>query len=417
MGVTHVHLPLRGAVPAGLNTEALRSRNSPLNVVVVHNAYQQRGGEDAVVESEVELLRSRGHAVRTYLRHNDEIVGMGRVQAAVNTLWSRRTVNEFSALLQAQRPDVVHVHNTFPLISPSLYWAASRAGVPVVQTLHNFRLMCPQGMLLREGRVCESCVGHLPLPAVVHACYQGQRPQTAVAAGMLVLHRTLGTWRHKVQRYIALNAFCRAKFIEGGLPAERVVIKPNFVDLPAPAEGLRSGLLFVGRLSHEKGISTLVDAAGGLAPGVLRVAGTGPEAARLAAVPAVHALGALGGPQVAAEMARATALVIPSLWYENFPRTLVEAYACGLPVLASRIGALAELVEDGVTGLLVEPGNAVEWAAKMQWALDHPEQMAQMGRAARAHYERCFTADVNHGQLTTIYRDAIAELAASRATP
>ena len=417
MGSANLHLPLRRFVSVGLKSEAMKPLGATLKVVVVHNAYLQRGGEDAVVESEVALLRNRGHAVQTYLRDNEEIVGIGHALAAVNTLWSRRTTAEFGALLQAQRPDVVHVHNTFPLISPSLYWAAARAGVPVVQTLHNFRLMCPQGMLLREGRICESCVGRAPVPAVVHACYQGQRPQTAVAAGMLVLHRALGTWQQKVQRYIALNAFCRNKFIEGGLPAERIVIKPNFVDLPAPAEGPRSGLLFVGRLSREKGIATLADAARGLAPGILRVAGAGPEAERLNGIPAVHALGAVDGPQVVAEMVQASALILPSLWYENFPRTLVEAFACGLPVLASRIGALAELVEDGVTGLLVEPGNAAAWAAKMQWALENPERMAQMGRAARALYERRYTADVNHSQLTAIYRDAMAESAASRATP
>ena len=388
-----------------------------MKVLLAHNAYQQRGGEDAVVEAEAALLRSRGHEVQEYRRHNDELVGTGRAKAAVGTLWSRRTVHEVAALLRAARPDVLHVHNTFPLISPSLYWAAADAGVPVVQTLHNFRLMCPQGMLLREGRVCEDCVGRLPLPAIRHACYQGQRPQTAVAASMLVLHRALGTWQHKVQRYIALNDFCRNKFIQGGLPADRIVVKPNFVDLPAPAAGPRDGLLFVGRLSQEKGIATLSAAAHQLPSGSLRVVGSGPEADRLANVLAITALGALPAEQVGAEMVRAQALVIPSLWYENFPRTLVEAMACGLPVLASRIGALAELVEDGVTGLLVEPGNAAEWGAKMQWALDHPERMAQMGRAARAVYESRYTAAINYEQLTNIYRDAIASSGASVVTP
>ena len=361
-----------------------------------------------MVEAEIELLRSRGHEVLDYRRHNDELADMGRLQAAADALWSRRTVQQLGAVLRAQRLDIVHAHNTFPLISPSIYWAAAAAGVPVVQTLHNFRLICPQGMLLREGRVCEDCVGHLPLPAIRYACYQGQRPQTAVAAGMLMLHRALGTWQHKVQRYIALNAFCRDKFIEGGLPAQRIVIKPNFVDLPAPAEARRTGLLFVGRLSPEKGVATMVDAAARLAPGSVRVAGSGPDVSRLAGVSAITALGALPAAQVAAEMTRASALLLPSLWYENFPRTLVEAMACGLPVLASRLGALAELVEDGVTGILVAPNDAAEWAVKMQWALDHPDRMAQMGRAARAVYERHYTGEVNYRQLMGIYRDAAA---------
>jgi glycosyltransferase involved in cell wall biosynthesis len=280
----------------------------------------------------------------------------------------------------------------------------------VVQTLHNFRLMCPQGMLLREGKVCEDCVGHLPMPAIWHACYQGQRPQTMVTAGMLMLHRALGTWQHKVQRFIALNDFCRNKFIQGGLPADRIVVKPNFVDLPSPNPGSRTGLLFVGRLSPEKGVATLAAAARSLAANSLRVAGSGPDANLLVGLPAIAALGNLQVDQVMAEMVSASALVIPSLWYENFPRTLVEAMACGLPVLASRLGALAELVEDGVTGLLVEPGNAADWAAKMQWALDHPERMAAMGRNARAVYEHRYSAAVNYGQLMAIYRDAGAAI-------
>ncbi len=378
-----------------------------MKILLAHNAYLHRGGEDAVAEAEAELLSRHGHQVLLYRRDNRDLAEMGKAQAAADTLWSRRTEAEVGELLRAERPDIVHAHNTFPLISPSLYWAANAAGVPVVQTLHNFRLMCPQAMLLRDGQVCESCVGRLPLPGIVHACYQGRRAQTAVLSGMLVLHRALGTWAHKVQRYIALNDFCRDKFIAGGLPAERMAVKPNFVDLPAPPEGPRQGLLFVGRLSPEKGVAVLVQAAAELAPGALRVAGTGPEAARIAGQPAITALGTLDGPQVAAEMAQAVALVIPSLWYENFPRTLVEAYACGLPVLASRLGALAELVEDGVTGLLVAPGDAADWLAKMQWALAHPERMAVMGRAARARYERDYAPEVNHGQLMDIYREAI----------
>ena len=387
-----------------------------MKVLLAHNAYQQRGGEDAVVEAEAALLRSRGHEVLEYRRHNDELASTGRAQAAAGTLWSRRTVHEVGALLRDTRPDVLHVHNTFPLISPSLYWAAAAAGVPVVQTLHNFRLLCPQAMLLREGRVCESCVGRLPLPGVLHGCYRGSRAQTGVLAGMLVLHRALGTWAHKVHRYIALNEFCRAKFIEGGLPAARIAVKANFVDLPAPpAASARAGLLYVGRLAPEKGIGLLVRAARELPAGSLRVAGTGPEQALLAGHAAVQALGAVGSAQVVAEMQRAAALVMPSLWFENFPRTLVEAFACGLPVIASRLGAMAELIDDGVTGLLVAPGDAADLALKMQWALDHPERMAAMGRAARGVYEARYTADINHAQLLAIYRDAIAEQARAAA--
>jgi glycosyltransferase involved in cell wall biosynthesis len=237
-----------------------RAATPPARVLLVHNAYQQRGGEDAVVEAEAALLREHGHEVTLYTRHNDEVQGSSRLALARDTLWSPRTGRDLQALIGQHRPDVVHVHNSFPLVSPSVYWAAARAGLPVVQTLHNFRLLCPQALLLREGRICEDCVGRVPWRAVQHGCYRGSAVQSAAVAGMLQLHRGLGTWQRKVTLYIALNAFCRDKFIEGGLPAERIRIKPNFIDLPAPAPQPREGFLFVGRFSLEKGLAVLAQA-------------------------------------------------------------------------------------------------------------------------------------------------------------
>ena len=385
-----------------------RPSNPRPRILIAHNSYQQRGGEDAVVEAEAELLRSRGHAVRLLVAHNDAIVRMPRSRLAARTFWSSETVRDFRQALVEFRPDILHVHNTFPLISPSIYWAAARAGVPVVQTLHNFRLLCPQAMLLREGHICEDCVGRLPWRGVVRRCYRGSAAQSGVLAGMISLHRALGTWGSKVDRYIALNEFCRRKFIEGGLPAQRIVVKPNFVDFPAPEAGAREGMLFVGRLAEEKGLSTLC-AAARLAPDVaVRVAGTGPQAGLLQGIPSVAHLGALSAAEVREAMCRAQALVMPSLWYENFPRTLVEAFACALPVIASRIGALAELVEDGVTGLLFEPGDAADLAAKMKWAAARPDALMRMGQEARRRYLREFSPEVNYRRLTEIYAQVLA---------
>lgn len=379
-------------------------------VLVVHNAYQHRGGEDTVVESETALLRAHGHAVETYARSNDEVAGMSSLAMARQTLWSDRTTREIATLIGRFRPDVIHVHNTFPLVSPSLYWAAARAGVPVVQTLHNFRLMCLSALFLREGRVCEDCMGQVPWRGVARACYRGSRPASAALAGMLALHRGLGTYRNKVARYIALNEFCRAKFIEGGLPAERVVVKPNFVDFDAPAAGPRAGLLFVGRLSVEKGIATLAESMRHVPGADLRVAGDGPEAGLLDGLPGVIRLGNQPGEAVRGEMSRALALVVPSIWYENFPRTIVEAFASGLPVIASRIGALADIVTDGKTGLLFEPGNAHDLADKLAWAWTHPDAMAEMGRNARALYEAEFSPGVNYKRLMEIYGEAMEQV-------
>lgn len=378
-----------------------------MKILIVHNAYQYRGGEDAVVDDEIALLRSNGHQVETYLRHNDELENMSLATATRQTLWSSRTIGDIKERISSFRPNIVHAHNTFPLISPSLYWAAERAGVPVVQTLHNFRLMCLNALFLRDGRVCEDCLGRLPWRGVVHRCYRNSVAASAVLASMLTLHRALGAYRYKVSRYIALNEFCRSKFIEAGLPAERIAIKPNFVDFAEPRIQARKGLLFVGRLSAEKGVATLAKAAALLPNGSLRVAGEGPDTPLLDRVNGINLIGKVSAESVRLEMSTAVALVVPSIWYENFPRTIVEAFACGLPVIASRIGALTDLVREGETGLLFEAGNSFDLADKMTWALAHAQQMAEMGRNARAQYELEFSAKVNYRLLEEIYTDAL----------
>lgn len=384
-----------------------------MRILIVHNTYQHRGGEDAVVEAEMALLAQHGHDVRLYARDNDEVAATGPLALSTQALWSRQTSRDLNEELGIFEPDIVHVHNTLPLISPSVYWAVAAHGIPLVQTLHNFRLLCPQAMLLRHSVVCEDCVGHLPWRAVTRRCYRDSAAQSAVVAGMLTLHRALGTWQQKITRYIALNRFCRDKFVAGGLPAHRIAIKPNFVDCPLPAPRPRDGFLFVGRLSPEKGLGVAIDAAS-QAGVALRVVGSGPEQALLGqAPPSVQGLGPLPGDAVLAQMASAQALVLPSICQENCPRTLVEAFASGLPVIGSRLGGLPELIRDGVNGLLFEPGNAADLSAKLAWAQAHPAEMMQMGREARATYERELSPGVNIVQLLDIYRDAIAEGVAS----
>lgn len=380
---------------------------TPYKILIVHNAYQQRGGEDSVVDSEITLLRSHGHEVATYFRNNDDIASMPAVKVAVQTLWSSTTVTELTALINVFKPDVIHVHNTLPLISPAVYWAANRAGVPIVQTLHNFRLNCISALYLRDNKICEDCVGHLPWRGVKHKCYRDSTAASTVLAGMLTVHRVLGTYKNKVSRYIALNDFCRNKFIQGGLPAELITVKPNFVDAPLPLDLPRHGILFVGRLSVEKGIESLAKAANLLSDPQLRVVGDGAQAVLLDNIKGVSKVGLLPSDKVRQEMNSALALVIPSIWYENFPRTIVEAFAAGLPVIASRIGALADIITDGETGLLFDPGNAQDLADKMAWALNHPEQMAIMGQKARAVYEEKYTSEQNYMQLIDIYKSVI----------
>lgn len=378
-------------------------------VLIAHNAYLHRGGEDSVVDEEIKLLRKNGHTVAIYCRNNDEIATTHKFVLAQDTMWSRQSSREVAEAIREFRPEVIHVHNTFPLISPSLYWTAVRMGVPVVQTLHNFRLLCPQAVFLREGRVCQDCLGKVPWRGAARACYRDSILQSSALAGMITFHRAIGTWKNKVTRYIALNAFCRNKFIEGGYPGDRIVVKPNFVDMEAPKGGPRFGFLFVGRLSNEKGIDVLIRAAEATKTTSIRVAGNGPESRLVAKVPNIVTLGAVSAETVKDEMSRATALVLPSICFESFPRTLVEAFASRLPVIASRLGPLAELVQDGVTGLLFEPGNSQDLSLKLQWAAHNPLEMDAMGLNARKHYEAEFTAESNYHQLMAIYADAITE--------
>jgi glycosyltransferase involved in cell wall biosynthesis len=377
-------------------------------VLIVHNAYQNPGGEDSVVESEIALLLAHGHAVETYFRTNTEVPGISRASLAVQALWSSRTTHDVAQLIRSFRPDVIHAHNIVPLVSPALYWVAGRLGVPVVQTLHNFRLSCLNAVFLRDGKACEECLGNLPWRGVTRACYRGSRAESAVLAGMLILHRGFGTYRNKVARYIALNEFCRNKFIKGGLPADRVVVKPNYVDFSRLPERNREGLLFAGRLSDEKGVQTLASAASLLPNANLRVAGGGPGVVKLKGLRGVSLLGHLSRSDLHQEMSKAVALVVPSL-SETFGLVIVEAFASGTPVIASRIEAFAGLVEDGGNGLFFEPDNPHDLADKIAWAIAHSEKMAVMGQKARSCYEQHYTAERNYEQLLAIYNDAIDE--------
>jgi len=383
-----------------------------MRVLFIHNKYLQYGGEDAVVRDERELLSGRGIEVQKYERDNLDIANLSRFRVAADTIWSSRSAREVGVVLDRFRPDVVHCHNTFPLVSPSVYQAAGERGIPIVQSLHNFRLACPQAFLLRDDKPCEDCLGKLPWRGVVHRCYRGSATQSAVLVAMVGVNRMLGTYQKSVTRYVALNEFCRKKFIQSGLPADRIVVKPNFVDLPAvPADTPREGGLFVGRLSREKGIQAIADAfrTGALGSGTLDVIGDGPDAELLNGIDGIRRHGRKTSEQTYQAMSQAAYLLMPSIWYENFPRVLVEAFACGLPVITSRLGAMAELVEDGVTGLLAEPGDAADLAEKIAWAHRNPAAMRAMGQAARRHYEQKYTGEVNFQRLTAIYREAIAQ--------
>ena len=388
-----------------------------MKIVLVHNRYQRPGGEDRVFEAEGELLRRNGHEVTEYAAHNDDVASLGLVALAGKTIWNRDTTRGMREIFQRVRPDVVHVHNTLPLVSPAVYYAARAGGVPVVQTLHNYRLLCPGGLLQRGGHVCESCVGRaVAWPAVVHGCYRHSRAATSVVAAMLAMHGGGGTWQRYVDVYIALTEFARAKFIEGGLPREKVVVKPNFVCRePVARGGDGEYALFAGRLSPEKGVRTLLAAWRSVAGLPLKVAGDGPLRDELAGyveteglAGRVELLGWRTGEEVLELMRGARLLVLPSEWFETFGLVAIEAFACGVPVVASRIGGPEELIDDGVTGLHFSPGDVEELAARVNWAIAHPELLRGMGAAARRAYEAKYTAERNLVSLMAIYELARA---------
>ncbi|MBL7042540.1 MAG: glycosyltransferase, partial [Pirellulaceae bacterium] len=322
-----------------------------MKLLLCHNYYQQPGGEDQVFAAEGRLLRSRGHHVVEYTKHNDDIKRMGRWEAAKKTVWNGEVYEELRELIRSERPDILHATNIFPLISPAAYAAARDEGVPVVQSLHNYRLICPKALLMRDGRACESCLGkRFAWPAVVHACYRGSRAATAVVGTMLAVHRRRGTWTQSVDRYIALTEFARQKLIEGGLPANAITVKPNFLpEDPGPGDGLGGYSIYVGRLSAEKGVDVLLDAWSRIDGDIpLRIVGDGPLAETVRAAtaddPRVRWLGQKPHDEVLDLIGDARFLVFPSICFETFGLTTVEAFAKGTPVVASRLGAMQELV-------------------------------------------------------------------------
>jgi len=387
-----------------------------VKLLLVHNTYQQAGGEDAVFEQERRMLEREGHQVITYCRSNwdvDSYHGLRRLSLAKRTVWASDTRREILRLLRQEKPDLVHVHNTFVMVSPSIYSACCEAGVPVVLTLHNYRLLCPAATFFRDGKVCEECKISLSR-GIKHACYHSSYSASAVVALMIASHRLRRTWKNEVSCFVALTQFARDKFVEGGLPGEKIFVKPNFVD---PDPGGRTGdgeyALFVGRLSPEKGVKTLLEAWKRLrTPIRMLIVGSGPEQTGLEAQAARDGLtnirfeGQLPREEAFAAIKNARFVIIPSEWYETFCMAIVEAFACSKAVICSRMGAMQELVADGRTGLHFTPGDPDDLAKKVEWAWNHPADLREMGTAARKEYESRYTAKSNYPMLMEIYNRA-----------
>ncbi|MFD0075867.1 glycosyltransferase [Streptomyces sp. NPDC127166] len=393
-----------------------------MHVLVVHNRYSsaQPSGENRVVDEEVGLLRAAGHQVELFERRSDDIAGrslLGKAAVPLLVPWNPAVRTELAARLRADRPDVVHVHNVFPLLSPAVITACADAGVPVVATLHNYTQVCPPGTLHRDGRPCTECVGSAAsLPAVRHGCYRNSRLATVPLAVSLAVNRR--RWWSGVERFLCISAAQRDLLVSSGMPAERLTVKHNFVPDPGTVRtGAGEHVLFLGRLAEPKGVRLLMAAWDALAAdggvGVpLVIAGAGPMEPEVTAWAAgrddVRYAGLYDPAQCREAVARSVAVVAPSMARETFGLVVAEAMAAGVPAVAAAHGGFVELVDEGVTGLLHRPGEAASLAACLRRVTDGPDRNREMGRAARRRYEQLFSPSVGLERLVEEYRTAIA---------
>ncbi|MFD7335369.1 glycosyltransferase [Streptomyces violascens] len=392
-----------------------------MHILVVHNRYSsaQPSGENKVVDQEVELLRAAGHRVEVFERRSDEIAARslpGKAAVPLLVPWNPAVRRELAARLRTERPDVVHIHNVFPLLSPAVLAACADADVPAVATLHNYTQICPPGTLQRDGRPCSECVGTAPLPAVRHGCYRNSRLATVPLAVSLSVNRR--RWWSGVERFFCISAAQRDVLVRAGMPSERLAVKHNFVPEPGTcrtADG--EHVLFLGRLAQAKGVRLLMAAwdeiaAGGGVGVPLVIAGAGPLEREVTAWAAgrddVRYVGLYDTAECQKAIARSVAVVAPSTWLEAFGLVVVEAMAAGVPAVAADHGAFVELVEDGATGLLHQPGEAASLASCLRRITAEPDRNREMGRAARSRYEQGFSPAVGLERLVEGYRTAIA---------
>jgi len=385
-----------------------------MRVLMLHNYYQYPGGEDVSFESEARLLEEHGCQVVRFEESNDRVKSLGVLRTGARAIWSQESYKTLRRLLRRSQCDVMHVQNFFPLISPSAYYAARAEGVAVVQSLRNYRLACPVGTFFREGEVCEDCLGKaVAWPSMKHACYQNSAAASAVVAAMLSTHRLIRTWRNLVDVYIALNQFGRQKFIEAGIPCEKIAVKPNLAITNGPlGDGGGAYALFAGRLEDIKGVETLLRAWRSLGRRIpLKIAGIGPleHQVRVSAKtnPGIDYLGQCSNEEVLQLLRGAAFAVVPSIWYEGFCRIIVEAFSVGTPVITSQLGTMTELIDDGRIGSLFRPGDADDLVSKVEWLLDHPDELGRMRNEVRLEYEAKYSPQKNFDILMEIYETAI----------
>lgn len=397
-----------------------------MKILLINNFYQSTApsGEHVVYNSEKQLLKLFGQksgynlTVISFERSNDEISSLPfakKILTSLNSTWSIETFKELRNTIRREKPDIAHFHNIFYLISPSAYYVCKDEGVKVIQTLHNFRLFCANSFFIRNGKICEECAKKSPLRGIIYGCNRNSRYNSIPGAITICLHRFLGTWIKKVDAFIALTEFSRKKFVEYGLSRNNIFIKPNFLLNPPIPKYTRSNYaLFIGRLSMEKGVDTMIDAFEIIKHNMpnhfsLKIVGDGIKRKQLEdkifsrKITNIELIGMKDHSECIGLIKDSKFLILPSIWYEFFPMVVLEAFACGKPVIASRLGSMAELIEEGKTGLLFEPGDPKNLALKIKWMIENEDVCIEMGKNARMVFEQKYTADKNIELLIDIY--------------
>lgn len=384
-----------------------------VKVLMLHNYYQQPGGEDQSFESEVEMLTRAGIEIVRYTRDNDETRQIGKLKLAVDTIWNQRSYRDVKRLLRLHRPQILHATNLFPLISPSVFHAARSEGVATVQSLRNYRNFCPNAMLFRENSECRLCQKRsVAWPGVAHRCYRNSHLASAVVAAQQTAHRMLATWSRGIDWYFAVSEFVREEHIKAGFPAERIQVKPNS---PRADFGTSSGkggfALYVGRLSKEKGLHTVLQAWQESTKMPLKIAGSGPLASVIAEMSAecssIEFLGEKPWQEILTLMQDAACVLVPSIWPEPFGRVVVESFSCATPIIAARAGALPDLIDDGRTGFLFEPGSCEGLLQALgRFQCLNTSELSRLRANARAEFEQYYTEARNVQSLLQIYQRA-----------
>jgi glycosyltransferase involved in cell wall biosynthesis len=389
------------------STTKTQAADRPKRILILHSKYRSgpASGENRVVEDEARLLAEAGHEVTLVTPQLRSPSRVRLAAAGIRLVWSTASERRTVGLIRGLRPDVVHFHNLFPGLTPTAI-----RGVPddvaTIMTLHNYRLQCLPGTHFRDGRVCQDCLGRPPWPAVVHRCYQGSFAASGALASSLIVHRAVGTF-DRVRRFLAISRFVKERHIAAGMSADKIEVKPHFTWPSARRTGPGHHFLYLGRLSAEKGIRPMVSSFADI-PARLVIAGDGPEAelVRAAAPPNVEFTGTVPPARVAELLTGTRALVVPSAWDEPAGRVVLEAYAAGVPVLASRVGALPEFVLEGETGMLIPHNDARAWAAAFESLLDDARS-TQMGDAAWAAWDREYRPAVGLRNLEAAYDGAL----------